>query len=148
MKRKVPSYPPILDEYCISTAYQTNTNRERNVEPVIKMRCFKRDLNKVYNRQNPWNKFEGYYYEEYIGSADNISHLSAMSEKLAFKRIDLGENLQNFISKAKESIYKTWAPGVNMTRKMASNDINFTPLNDNINGAFKIWTKLFNYWTK
>ena len=146
MKRKVPTYPPIIDEYCITTTSQTHTNRDKQGEPVIKTRCIKKNLEVVFNRKNPWNKLEGYYYEEYIGS-DSLKHIDTMQNSLEFSRIDLGQQASEFYDKTKTSLKRIWSPGVDMSRKIVTGDINLTPIFDNAGNATKIWHKIYDFWT-
>eukprot|EP00835_Amoeboradix_gromovi_P000305 NODE_10_length_47437_cov_0.363429.p23 type:complete len:150 gc:universal NODE_10_length_47437_cov_0.363429:7752-8201(+) len=147
MTNKVPKYPPRIDEYCFITSYQTHTNREKNGEPIIRMRCLKRNLETVYNRKNPWNKLEGYYYEDAVGK-DAISHTDSMSNPISFKRVDLGQQSHEYFVKIKGILTKLWRPGLDMSRKMVTGEVNYNPILENIENGSKIFNKIYEFWSK
>ncbi len=144
-KNHVPSYPPLFDEYCITTALQTHTGRLKEKQPAIKTRCIKRNLDKVYNRENPWNKLEGYYYDTYT-SEKAIQHITTMDKLCHYKSIDLGKASVDYIVKTKRFITTLWTPGINMTKSVVSGDVNYTKLWDKKENAFKVWEKLYKFW--
>eukprot|EP00834_Sanchytrium_tribonematis_P002299 NODE_67_length_25542_cov_1.476831.p20 type:complete len:150 gc:universal NODE_67_length_25542_cov_1.476831:20604-21053(+) len=145
---KVPSFPAIKDEYCILTAFQNHVNRGHGAEPKIKMRCIKRDLEKFYKRENPWNLLDGYYYEEYVGRDSSYNHLDSMSKPLITNEIDLGKQVSQRISKFKETLTRLWSPGIRLTKEITTFQVNYAPLIEQSDKAQGIWSKLYDFWFK